>query len=54
MASGDEWSQRLRHEKHIGDFTNWQSGKAYHRAFSRLARDLTVVAAAESESQANA
>lgn len=54
MRSEDEWSQRLVRSKQIGDFTNWQIADEYRRAFSRLARDLTVIAAAETESQTNA
>jgi hypothetical protein len=40
---------RLVSAKHIADFSKWHDREAYHRAFSRLVRDLTVTLAVESK-----
>jgi hypothetical protein len=34
------WPALIRHQRHIGDFTNWNDPEAYQRAFRRLLRDL--------------
>lgn len=37
------------HERVIADFSGWQDEKKYHRAFSKLVRDLTITSSVESE-----
>ncbi len=34
------WPALVRHERHIGDFTNWSDPQAYQQAFERLLHDL--------------
>ena len=34
------WPALVRHERHMGDFTNWTDPHAYQIAFDRLLRDL--------------
>ena len=54
MNADDEHVRRLVNTRQISDFSKWEGAEEYRRAFSRLARDLTVIAATETESQSNA
>jgi hypothetical protein len=49
LESNSEWASRLRENKHIGDFSNWEDSSKYHKAISRLIRDLKLSNAAESD-----
>lgn len=37
------WPVLVRHQRHIGDFSNWANPQAYQIAFKRLLRDLKKV-----------
>jgi uncharacterized protein YjbI with pentapeptide repeats len=36
----DDWAEKIRLRRHIGDFSNWQDEASYHKSFERLLRDL--------------
>ncbi|MCK4726475.1 MAG: pentapeptide repeat-containing protein [Anaerolineales bacterium] len=40
MTSNEPWTQKIRENRHIGDFSNWRKKDAYKNAFERLMRDL--------------
>ena len=42
MNSESGWAAKVKHERHIGDFSRWEDHNAYQRAFRRLLRDLKV------------
>jgi hypothetical protein len=42
MKADDGWQVLLLRTRQIGDFTGWQSFESYHRALSKLLRDLTL------------
>ena len=35
-----DWATEIRHERNIGNFTQWKDHDEYQKAFSRLLRDL--------------
>jgi TIR domain len=39
-----DWATEIRHERNIGDFTRWKNHDDYHKAFTRLLRDLKAEA----------
>ncbi len=39
-----DWATEIRHERNIGDFTQWKNHDAYEKAFARLLRDLKAEA----------
>ena len=40
MESSTGWAGNVKHQRHIGDFTQWKQHDAYQAAFARLLRDL--------------
>ncbi|MGH8502551.1 MAG: toll/interleukin-1 receptor domain-containing protein [Gammaproteobacteria bacterium] len=40
MSTDEAWASKLRHSRHIGDFTAWKDHDAYQTTFARLLRDL--------------
>jgi uncharacterized protein YjbI with pentapeptide repeats len=42
MDTDKGWASKLRRQRHIGDFRNWNDRGSYQRAFQRLLRDLQV------------
>ncbi len=40
MQSEIGWAAKLKRQRHIGDFCNWQDEGAYRAGFERLLKDL--------------
>jgi uncharacterized protein YjbI with pentapeptide repeats len=40
MGIKTDWPADVRRTRHIGDFTRWEDGNSYQKAFDRLLRDL--------------
>ncbi len=40
MQTTQAWAADIRRTRHIGNFTQWKNHDMYHKAFSRLLRDL--------------
>ena len=40
MDTRQAWASKLRRQRHIGDFTDWNDPDKYAAAFQRLLRDL--------------
>jgi predicted adenine nucleotide alpha hydrolase (AANH) superfamily ATPase len=40
MKAAEPWAADIRRQRHIGDFSNWERGISYQKAFARLLRDL--------------
>jgi hypothetical protein len=52
LETNKSWVTKFRRNRHIGDFVDWKNSEdSYHRAFSRLLRDLAVSASTELEEQ---
>jgi hypothetical protein len=42
LSSEEPWARRLRQQRHIGDFTNWQDEAIYQQRFAELLCHLKV------------
>ena len=42
MKTNKAWAEKIRNDRHIGDFRKWEESKEYKKAFNRLLRDLKV------------
>jgi hypothetical protein len=40
METDEAWAAKVRHRRHIGDFSQWKDHDSYERSFERLLRDL--------------
>ena len=40
MTTSKAWAEKIRNNRHIGDFTNWDDMVKYKKAFGGLLRDL--------------
>jgi hypothetical protein len=45
MTTTEPWARKLRDQRHIGDFRQWEKPIEYRRALDRLLRDLQTSAA---------
>jgi hypothetical protein len=42
FETNEVWANKLRDNRHIGDFRRWKEHDAYQKALARLLRDLRV------------
>ncbi len=42
MKTNKSWAEKIRNDRHIGDFRKWKELKEYEKSFNRLLRDLKV------------
>ena len=40
MRTRTAWAEKIRIQRHIGDFRNWKKGRAYHNAIKKIFEDL--------------
>jgi uncharacterized protein YjbI with pentapeptide repeats len=40
LEAKDDWAEKIRLRRHIGDFSGWRGGAKYKNAFERLLKDL--------------
>ena len=42
MAASEAWAVKLRDQRNIGDFRQWEDHKRYKTSFERVLRDLKL------------
>jgi hypothetical protein len=42
LKTNEAWAVKLRDNRHIGDFRNWEDHDAYQKTLAQLLRDLRV------------
>ena len=42
METPEPWACKLRHQRNIGDFRQWNDHEAYKRSLDRMLRDLAM------------
>ena len=43
LTTPEPWARKLRDQRHIGDFRQWESVAGYSRSLERLLRDLKAI-----------